>query len=111
MRAEPWEVGALPTDCPKCGAVHWIKAPFERLECCGEPFRTGGGDSKPHAWYVALCESVRAGYRAHVLALLDAKPQERCEHPSRTRFVGCGGRAFWICDACERVVERAESEP
>lgn len=33
-----------------------------------------------------------------------------CPHPSRTRFVGCGGRAFWICDGCEQVVERAESE-
>jgi hypothetical protein len=34
-----------------------------------------------------------------------------CPHMSRTRYVGCGGRAYWICDGCERVVERAEREP
>lgn len=34
-----------------------------------------------------------------------------CSHGSRTRFVGCGGRAYWICDACEQVVEPAEREP
>lgn len=34
-----------------------------------------------------------------------------CRHDARTRFVGCGGRAFWICDACETVVGPADPEP
>lgn len=33
-----------------------------------------------------------------------------CAHWSRTRYVGCRGRAYWICDGCEQVVERAPTE-
>lgn len=34
-----------------------------------------------------------------------------CDHSTgRTRYVGCGGKAFWICDGCEQVVTRAERE-
>lgn len=66
MRAEPWEPGSLPVDCPTCGVVQWAKAPFSDLECCGARLRFGGSDSKPHVWYVGLCETIRENYRARV---------------------------------------------
>ena len=33
-----------------------------------------------------------------------------CPHLAKTRFVGCGGRAYWICDECEQVTGKAERE-
>lgn len=54
-----------------------------------------------------LSEHADANHR-RTMRLLEAL---LCGHESRTRFVGCGGRAYWICDACEQVVEKAEREP
>lgn len=46
---------------------------------------------------------------------IDSEPEDpsACDHAgmSRTRYVGCGGRSYWICDACEQVVEPGENEP
>lgn len=36
-----------------------------------------------------------------VLALREGRD---CLHASQTRYVGCGGMAYWICDECERAV-------
>ena len=42
---------------------------------------------------------------------MNTDPDETsCPHYSKTRYVGCGGRAFWICDGCERVTGEAERE-
>lgn len=108
MKAEPREVESLPVDCPTCGVVQWEKAPFDGLECCGARLRRSSTDSKPYAWYVAVLEEVQAGLRAGAIEVLR---DHFCTHGARTRFVGCGGRAFWICDECAQVVEKAEPEP
>lgn len=52
-------------------------------------------------------QTAEANYR-RTMRMLEAL---LCAHESRTRFVGCGGRAYWICDACEQVVSKAEPEP
>lgn len=53
-----------------------------------------------------LSEHADANHR-RTMRLLEAL---LCGHESRTRFVGCGGRAYWICDACEQVVSKADPE-
>jgi hypothetical protein len=36
--------------------------------------------------------------------------EDICPHAAQTRYVGCGGRAYWICDECKQVVKEAERE-
>lgn len=70
MIATPWEIGSIPTSCPKCGAVLWAKAPWEiDLKCCGERVRLTGGDNRQYLWRARLCKDVR---EAHAASVIDA---------------------------------------
>ncbi len=31
-------------------------------------------------------------------------------YASKSAYVGCGGRSYWICDGCEKVTGRADTE-
>jgi len=42
------------------------------------------------------------------LANLRTRFNRRCAHPCQTRFVGCGGRSYWICDECEQPVRQGD---
>ena len=54
---------------------------------------TGLGSRRQEAWNT-FWEALTA-YRME---------REHCPHASQTRYVGCGGMAYWICDGCERVM-------
>lgn len=55
-------------------------------------------------------EKVRIGRNLKLLRAAVRRGEAPCEHPSTTRYVGCGGRYFDICDECEAIVERGKEE-